>query len=192
MTGPAYSEDMNASPSTTPRIPRILIVGGGYVGLYTALRLLKKLRHDEAIVTVVDPRSYMTYQPFLARGRGRSRVAAARRRAASSGAARRRDRQCAGDRGEARRSERPSSNRSKVSPTRSSTTTSSWLSGRCLARCPSRGLAEWATGFKTVEEAIQLRNRVLECLDIAESTHSPAIRERNLNFVDRGRGVCGG
>jgi NADH:ubiquinone reductase (H+-translocating) len=46
-------------------LPRILVVGGGYVGLYTAQRILKKLGKDEALVTVVDPRSYMTYQPFL-------------------------------------------------------------------------------------------------------------------------------
>src|SRR5213595_2781697 len=50
--------------STTER-PRILIVGGGYVGLYAARRILKKMRYGEATVTVVDPRSYMTYQPFL-------------------------------------------------------------------------------------------------------------------------------
>src|SRR5918997_2432491 len=50
--------------STTER-PRILVVGGGYVGLYTARRILKKMRYGEATVTVVDPRSYMTYQPFL-------------------------------------------------------------------------------------------------------------------------------
>src|SRR6187402_1990548 len=45
--------------------PRILILGGGYVGLYTALRLQHKLHGGEAQVTIVDPRSYMTYQPFL-------------------------------------------------------------------------------------------------------------------------------
>src|SRR5512147_867004 len=50
--------------STTER-PRILVVGGGYVGLYAARRILKKMRYAEATVTVVDPRSYMTYQPFL-------------------------------------------------------------------------------------------------------------------------------
>src|SRR3954471_17552261 len=44
---------------------RILIVGGGYAGFYTAWRLEKKLRRGEAEVTQVDPRSYMTYQPFL-------------------------------------------------------------------------------------------------------------------------------
>jgi NADH:ubiquinone reductase (H+-translocating) len=45
--------------------PRFLIIGGGYVGLYTAHRLLRKLQFSEATVTVVDPGSYMTYQPFL-------------------------------------------------------------------------------------------------------------------------------
>ena len=45
--------------------PRILVVGGGYVGMYAALRLQKKLRPGEATVTVVDPQPNMTYQPFL-------------------------------------------------------------------------------------------------------------------------------
>src|SRR4051812_27581522 len=43
--------------------PHILIVGGGYVGMYTALRLQRTLR--EAEITVVDPQPHMTYQPFL-------------------------------------------------------------------------------------------------------------------------------
>ena len=44
---------------------KILIVGGGYAGFYTAWKLEKKLRHGEAKVTIVDARPYMTYQPFL-------------------------------------------------------------------------------------------------------------------------------
>src|SRR5580698_9998717 len=44
---------------------RIVIVGGGYVGMYTALRLQRRLRRDEATVTVIDAQGYMTYQPFL-------------------------------------------------------------------------------------------------------------------------------
>src|SRR4051794_29849360 len=53
-------------PSQTTHI---LIVGGGYVGMYTGLRLQRKLRRDlksgRVTLTVVDPQSYMTYQPFL-------------------------------------------------------------------------------------------------------------------------------
>ena len=45
--------------------PRILVLGGGYVGLYTAMRLQRKLHAGEARITVVDPRPTMTYQPFL-------------------------------------------------------------------------------------------------------------------------------
>ena len=43
----------------------ILIVGGGYAGFSTAWKLRKKLRPGEARVIVVDPRPFMTYQPFL-------------------------------------------------------------------------------------------------------------------------------
>ncbi len=46
-------------------MPRILIVGGGYAGFYTALKLEKQLRRGEAEVVMVDPLPYMTYQPFL-------------------------------------------------------------------------------------------------------------------------------
>ncbi len=47
-------------------VPRILIAGGGYGGMHTALRLERLLRPGEATVMVADPRSYMTYQPLLA------------------------------------------------------------------------------------------------------------------------------
>ncbi len=46
-------------------MPKILIVGGGYAGFYTALKLEKWLGRGEAEVTMVDPLPYMTYQPFL-------------------------------------------------------------------------------------------------------------------------------
>src|SRR3954470_12396326 len=44
---------------------RIVIVGGGYVGMYAALRLQRRLSAQEAQITVIAPQSYMTYQPFL-------------------------------------------------------------------------------------------------------------------------------
>ena len=54
---------MNQAPK------HVLVVGGGYVGMYTALRLQRRLRRQlragEVQITVVSPQSYMTYQPFL-------------------------------------------------------------------------------------------------------------------------------
>ena len=42
-------------------MPKILIVGGGYAGFYTAFKLERSLRPGEAEVTIVDPLPYMTY-----------------------------------------------------------------------------------------------------------------------------------
>ena len=44
---------------------KILIVGGGYAGFYAAWQLEKRAKASEIAVTIVEPRSYMTYQPFL-------------------------------------------------------------------------------------------------------------------------------
>lgn len=44
---------------------KILIVGGGYAGFYTAWKLEGLLRAGEAEVTIVDPLPYMAYLPFL-------------------------------------------------------------------------------------------------------------------------------
>ena len=44
---------------------KILIVGGGYAGLYTARGLERQLGDSEAEITIVDPLPYMTYLPFL-------------------------------------------------------------------------------------------------------------------------------
>src|ERR687883_2127893 len=59
---------MALDPAPVPPVahrPVILIVGGGYVGPYTALRLQKKLARGRAEIVVVDPQPHMTYQPFL-------------------------------------------------------------------------------------------------------------------------------
>src|SRR5689334_18289122 len=56
---------------------------------------------------------------------------------------------------------------------------------------PIPGLAEHAVGFKTIGEAIFLRNHVLERLDIAATTTDTATRKRALSFVVVGAGYAG-
>lgn len=170
--------------------PRILVVGGGYVGLYTALRLGRKLRDGEATVTVVDPRSYMTYQPFLPEaGAGsiqpRHTVVplrqTLRRTDVVTGWVDRID--------HARKVAyvRPLAGEEYEIPY----DVLVMAVGSVARTLPIPGLAEWASGFKNVEEAIRLRNKGLEALDIAEGATDPEVRERALTFVFVGGGFAG-
>jgi NADH dehydrogenase len=56
---------------------------------------------------------------------------------------------------------------------------------------PIPGLAEHATGLKSLSDATALRNRVLSCMDIAESLEDPAKRAEYLGFVFVGAGYAG-
>ena len=56
---------------------------------------------------------------------------------------------------------------------------------------PIPGLAEHGIGFKTVGEAIYLRNHVLSCLDLAASTSDQQRRRRALTFLFIGGGYAG-
>jgi NADH dehydrogenase len=56
---------------------------------------------------------------------------------------------------------------------------------------PIPGLAEHAIGLKSLSDATALRNRVLTCLDIAESIEDPARRAEYLGFVFVGAGYAG-
>ena len=173
-----------------PEPPRILVLGGGYVGMYTAMRLLRRLRDGEATVTVVDPRSYMTYQPFLpeaAAGSVSPRHVVVPLRRVLRHAEIITGRVTALD--HARK-------QATVQPLEGAPYVVEYdilvnALGSVSRTLPIPGLAEVGTGFKTVEEAIQLRNRILECLDIAESTHDDDIRRRNLTVVVVGGGFAG-
>jgi NADH:ubiquinone reductase (H+-translocating) len=56
---------------------------------------------------------------------------------------------------------------------------------------PIPGLAEHATGLKSLTDATALRNQVLTCLDIAESIEDPVRRAEYLGFVFVGAGYAG-
>ena len=56
---------------------------------------------------------------------------------------------------------------------------------------PIPGLTEHAIGFKTLAEAIALRNHVLRTLEMAESVEHPREREKYLTYVFVGGGYAG-
>ena len=56
---------------------------------------------------------------------------------------------------------------------------------------PVPGLAEHALGFKTLPDAIALRNGLLQCLEAAETLEDAAERESWLTFIFVGAGYAG-
>ncbi|MFJ5308276.1 NAD(P)/FAD-dependent oxidoreductase [Streptomyces sp. NPDC088350] len=178
---------------------RILVVGGGYVGMYTALRLQKKLKREikrgQVEITVVSPDPYMTYQPFLPEAAAGSisprHVVVPLRRVLD---------QCRIVIGEATAIDhgKRTATLSTLATEEEGTGTEELsydelvlAPGSVSRTLPIPGLADHGIGFKTVEEAIGLRNHVIEQMDIASSTRDPAIRDAALTFVFVGGGYAG-
>jgi len=63
--------------------------------------------------------------------------------------------------------------------------------GAVVRTLPIPGLAEHALGFKSLADAIHLRNHVLERLEVAAADPNPAHRLRELTFVFVGAGYAG-
>jgi NADH:ubiquinone reductase (H+-translocating) len=154
--------------------PRILIVGGGYVGMYTALRLQRGLKRGEAEIMVVEPQPYMTYQPFLPEAAAGSisprHVVVPLRRVLPK------CRIVVGEVHGVNTAKRvatvvtPATEEEGGGPLEISYDQLVLVPGAVSRTLPVPGLAEHGIGFRTVEEAIGLRNHVLEQLDIASST----------------------
>jgi NADH dehydrogenase len=169
---------------------RILIVGGGYVGLYTALRLQRRLHRGEAELTLVDPESFMTYQPFLPEAAAGSQeprhVVVPLRRVL------RKVRILNGHVTALSHERRVASFQPLQGQPRELPYDHVVVCPGSVSRVlPIPGLAETAIGFKSVGEAIALRNRVLERLDAAASTTEAAVRTRALTFLVIGGGYAG-
>jgi NADH:ubiquinone reductase (H+-translocating) len=174
----------------TAQVPHILVVGGGYVGMYTAYNLRRAARKGRIRVTVVDPRSVMTYQPFLpeaAAGSVEPRHVVVPLRKTLKGCRVVTGRVTGIDHG---------NKVAKVMPEEGPEYELAYdqvvvALGSIARTLPIPGLAEEATGFKNVEEAIALRNKVLDRLDVASSQPDPALRKSALTFVFVGGGYAG-
>ncbi|GAA1939912.1 FAD-dependent oxidoreductase [Microbacterium aoyamense] len=174
----------------TNTVPKILIVGGGYAGFYTAWKLEKHLRKGEADVMIVDPLPYMTYQPFL------PEVAAGSIEARHSVVALR------------RHLKRTTVVAAKVTGINHATKTATITpiagepyqqeydqivvtAGAVSRTFPIPGIADNAIGLKTIEEAVAIRDKLMSNFDKASMLPAGPERDRLLTVVVVGGGFAG-
>lgn len=168
----------------------ILIVGGGYAGFYTARGLERKLRRDKVRVTVIDPRPYMTYQPFLPEVLAGS--VEARHAAVSLRRHLHRTRLIAGTVTEIRDSDRSVTVRPESGPDyRLNYDILVVTAGAVTRTFPIAGLSEHAFGLKHVEEAVAIRDRLLTSFDRAATLPRGPERRRLLTVTFVGGGFSG-
>jgi NADH:ubiquinone reductase (H+-translocating) len=170
--------------------PRVLIVGGGYVGTYTALKLRRWARRGRLDVTLVAPDSFMTYQPFLPEAAGGNiepRHVVVPLRRALRGVHILTGEITAADPSRRTTTFRPAQGEPYEIPFDVLVLGCGSVS-RVL---PVPGLAEHGVGFKSLPEAVYLRNRVLSQMDTAEATNDETVRRRALTFLFVGGGYAG-
>ncbi len=176
--------------TSTRTVPRILVVGGGYAGFYTAWKLEKHLRKGEAEVTIVDPLPYMTYQPFLpevAAGgiEARHAVVALRRHLKRTTVL------------TAKITGIDHANRvATVTPPLGDPWQQEYdhivvTAGAVSRTFPIPGIADNAIGMKTIEEAVAVRDRLMSNFDKAATLPPGPEREKLLTVVVVGGGFAG-
>lgn len=179
------------------RPPRVIIAGGGYVGFCVARALRAQLNLDQVEIAVIDSRAYMTYQPFLpevAAGSIQPRHVIAPHRRNLEGVTIITGAITAIDHAAKTvtvRPPTPQSTREQVEPYPLTYDHLVLALGAEARTLPIPGLAEQALGFKQVEEATALRNRVLTRIEDAASTWDAERRRRLLTFVFVGGGFAG-
>lgn len=174
----------------TNTVPKILIVGGGYAGFYTAWKLEKTLRKGEAEVMIVDPLPYMTYQPFLpevAAGsiEARHAVVALRRHLKRTTVV------------AAKVTGINHANRvATITPIAGEPYQQEYdqivvTAGAVSRTFPIPGIADNAIGLKTIEEAVAIRDRLMSNFDKASMLPHGPERDRLLTVVVIGGGFAG-
>ncbi|GAA0961336.1 NAD(P)/FAD-dependent oxidoreductase [Frigoribacterium faeni] len=169
---------------------RIVILGGGSAGLTTALELQKRRPPQNASITLVDQAPYFTYQPFLpevAGGHIAPRDVTVPLRKALR---------------KTKVVEAAVTGLDSAAKTVSVTTGDGVSStipydqlvvalGAVTRTFPTPGLAENGVGFKSVEEAQYVRDRILGNIAEAASVSDPATRRKLLTVVFVGGGYTG-
>ena len=174
----------------TPRQQRVLILGGGYAGLYTALGLQRHRGETPLDIVVVDRNAYMTYQPLLpevAGGHVSPTDVAVSLRRTLRGSRIIRGSVAAVDI-DAKTAEVTQVDGSSIHLDYDHVV---FALGAVTRVFPTPGLHDNAVGFKTIEEAVYTHNRVLEQVALAAAHTDPDARAKALTFVVVGGGYTG-
>ena len=169
---------------------RIVIVGGGYAGFYTAWRLERRLRRGEAEVVLIDPRPYMTYQPFLPEVMAGS--VEARHAAVALRRHLRRTRVVSGWVTAVDHAHRTLTVSTRDGGSSELTYDVVAVTAGAVTRLlPIAGLEQHGIGLKHVEEAVAVRDHVLVAFDRAATLPPGPQRERLLTVTIVGGGFTG-
>ena len=171
-------------------MPKTLIVGGGYAGFYTAKKLEKHLSKGEAEVTLVDPLPYMTYQPFLPEVAAgsidpRHAIVSHRRHLKTTKIVT--GKVTAVD----HKKKTATIEVPGLKPYKETYDHIVVTAGAVSRTFPIPGVADEAIGLKTIEEAVEVRDRILTNLDKAAQLPAGPERKRLLTFAVVGGGFAG-
>src|SRR5258708_18755586 len=175
---------MNAESVERKKTPRIVIIGGGFVGLYAD----KELMHQPVSVTLLDRTNHHLFQPLLYQvataGLSPGDIAQPIRHILK----------------EAKNIEIVMEEVARVDVAQKLVITErkpipyDYLIVAAGARHSYFGHSEWekfAPGLKSLEDAIELRRRILEAFEFAEIAEDPNERKKALTFVVVGAGPTG-
>jgi NADH:quinone reductase (non-electrogenic) len=168
----------------------VVIAGGGFGGFYAARTLEKVLPAQSARITLVNDVNFMLYTPLLpgaAAGTLEPRHVVVPLREELRRTDLRLGRVCSAD---------PAQNRISIRTAEGHAEELAYdqlvvALGSVSRSLPVPGLAEHAKGFKTLPDAVELRNHVLRTLEAAETVEDPAIRQAWLSYVFVGAGYAG-
>ena len=173
-----------AKPMTSAQTPRVVIIGGGFAGLYGA----KRLAREPVEVTLVDRRNHHVFQPLLYQvataALNPSDIAAPIRAILRK---QRNTRVILGDVVAIDRARRSVTMTDGELPY-------DYLIVATGATHSYFGHDEWepfAPGLKSIEDALEIRKRVLLAYEAAEKETDPAVRTALLTFVVVGGGPPG-
>src|SRR3954451_7567568 len=174
-----------------PMAWRVVIAGGGFGGFYAASSLVRSMPPHSVSVTLLTDTNFMLYTPLLPGAGGGSweprHVVVPLRDALPETVDLRLGHVIGAD---------PSRNVVKARSVEGSIDEIPYdhlvvSIGSVSRTLPVPGLAEHGLGFKSLPDAIELRNRLIRSLEAGETLEDPAEREAWLSYVFVGAGYAG-